>query len=450
MASKDLINLGISPDSGTGDSARNGGQKINNLFADIYTHFGDNPVGNDPTLPYYGYRRTYTEWENLVGELHPAGRFPTVYFKTPAAADSDRLFTSNAVGYGVSDANGTWIDANNNSVPDIYEDSEWYFLSRGEQIDLDLSEVTSYNSVHVVLPLAKVGDVVRIKDVKGTWYSKTINVWTSPYEFTSDAQLAEWATNTPESTLGYPDSESWSIEDANGGKKSCSYKAVTTATSNANVSAEFKIAAGTNRFSPVYFKDIGEAEITFLYRGPNDGWVYNLTFNRSSQVIINVQQDYFEENDWIEWTAADVVQDGQTEISNGDFILPVAPRTDMEEIYRSGSTPSFKVFRRVSQDLTDSTIIDDVKSFLQSVVITNRGNYNGDQLKRAEVSWGRDQTGANPGNPQPYIGFEDQTIDNIYKEVTVSSIVDLSGNILLISNEPFVGYTNIFIPESNQ
>lgn len=449
MASKDLINLGTAPDSGTGDSARNGGQKINNLFADIYTYFGDNPIGNDPNYPYYGYRRSFTEWEFKVGELHPAGRYPTVYFKTPTA-DSDRLFTSNAVGYGVTDAVGTWIDTNGDGVPDIYEDSEWYFLSRGEQIDVDLTDVTDYNSVHLVLPLAKVGDIVRIKDVKGTWYNKTLNIWTTPYEFTGDAQLTEWAAATPESSLGYPDSDAWSIEDATGVNRSCSYKAVTTSTSTPAVSAEFNIAAGTNRFSPIYFKNIGEAEIVFLYRGPDKGWVYNLTFNRSNQVVINVQQDFFDEGDWIEWTAADVVQDGQTEISTGDYILPIAPREDMEEIYRAGSTPNFKVFRRVSQDLTDQTIINDVKSFLQSVVITNRANYNAAQLQRAEVSWGRDSTYSNPGNPSPYVGFEDQTIDNIYKEVTVSSIVDLSGNILLVSNEPFVGYANVMIPESNQ
>ena len=446
MASKDLINLGTAPDSGTGDSARFGGQKINNLFADIYTYFGDNPIGNDPTLPFYGYRRQYTEWEYKVGELHPAGRFPTVYFKTPSA-DSDRIFTE-GWGYGV-DNTGNFIDTSGNGVPDIYEDSEWYFCSRGEQINLDLTEVTDNNSVHIVLPLAKAGDVVKIKDIAGTWYDRTINVWTTPYEFTTDAQLTEWAGYTPESTLGYPDSDAWSVQDKQGKLSSCSYKKVVTATSQPNVSADFKIAAGTNRYSPVYFQNIGEAEIAFLYTGPEKGWVYNLRFNRSGQEIINVMQDFFEEDDWIEWTAADLVQDGQTEISQGDYILPIAPRTDMEEIYKAGSTPSFKVYRRMSQDLTDQSAINDVTSFLQSVVVTNRVNYNADQLQRAEVAWGRDQTGTNPGSPSPYVGFADMSIGDVYKEVTVSSICDLSGNILLVSNEPFIGYANVFVPEAS-
>ena len=48
MASKDLINLGTTPDSGTGDSARRGGLKINNLFADLYSNFGDSLVGCEP------------------------------------------------------------------------------------------------------------------------------------------------------------------------------------------------------------------------------------------------------------------------------------------------------------------------------------------------------------------------------------------------------------------
>lgn len=447
MASRDLINLGTAPDSGTGDSARFGGQKINNIFADIYTQFGENPIGNDPTLPYYGYRRSFTEWEYKVGELHPAGRWPTVFFKTPINNDSDRLFTE-GWGYGVDNA-GNFIDTNGNGVPDIYEDSEWYFLSRGEQSSLDLSEVDDNNSVHVVLPLAKEGDIVKIRDVKGTWYHKAINVWTTPYEFVSDAQLLEWSNATPECTLGYPDSEAIGIVDRTAKLQSCSYKRVDTATSNPNISAEFKIAGGTNRFSPVYFQNIGEAEIQFLYTGPDKGWVYNLRFYRSAEQIVNVLQDYFEENDWIEWTAPDLVQDGQTEISTGDYILPIAIRPDMDEIFRAGSTPNFKVYRRMSQDLTDTTAIDDINSFLQSVVITNRANYNGDQLKRAEVAWGRDQTGVNPGDPSPYIGFADMNIDTVYKEITISNICDVSGNIILISTQPFVGYSNIFIPESN-
>ena len=59
MATKDLINLGISPDSGTGDSARKGGAKVNDLISDVYSKFGDNPIGQDVDKPFYGYRRRW-------------------------------------------------------------------------------------------------------------------------------------------------------------------------------------------------------------------------------------------------------------------------------------------------------------------------------------------------------------------------------------------------------
>ena len=83
MATKDLINLGISPDSGTGDSARKGGSKINELFSDVYSKFGDNPIGQDIDKPFYGYRRRFGEFEYRVGELHPAGKYLNISFRTP-------------------------------------------------------------------------------------------------------------------------------------------------------------------------------------------------------------------------------------------------------------------------------------------------------------------------------------------------------------------------------
>lgn len=444
MATRELINLGIAPDSGTGDSARNGGQKINNIFADIYTQFGDNPIGQDPNQPFYGYRRQFNEFEYMVGELHPAGAFPVVYFKTPVNNDSDRIFTD-GWGFGV-DNTGAWIDTNGNGIPDIYEDSEWYFLSRGEQITADLSEVDDYNSVNFVLPLAKAGDVVRIKDTKGTWYDRTINVWTTPYEFISDAQVAEWGLYTPDSTKGYPDSDAWSIQSKYGERKDSAYKKVVNNTSNPEVASEFRWADGTNRFAPIYFQNLAEAEITFLYRGPDLGWVYGVKYNRSNQTIIEVLQDFFEVNEWIEWTDPDVVQDAQTIITQGQYILPISPTIDLQEIYRAGSTPNFKVYKRVSDDLLDPTGLTSIQNFLQSVVVTNRGNYNTNQLTRAEFAWGRDQTGVNSADP-PWTGFQDVQLADLYQEITVTNIVDLSGNILLITDEPFVGYANVFIPE---
>lgn len=286
MASKDLINLGVSPDSGTGDSARRGGQKINNIFADVYTNFGDNPIGNDPTAPFYGYRRTFTEWEYKVGELHPAGRWPVVKFKTPAVGDSDRLYTA-GWGYGV-DNTGAFVDADGSGTPDIYEDSEWYFLSRGEQVCLDLTEVSNGNDIHIVLPLAKMGDVVKIRDVRSTWALKTLNVWTTPYEFTTDAQLAEWVTNTPETNSLAPDSDAWSISNDIGELKASSYKKVATLTTDPRVNADFVTDPTNPKQSPINLSNIENAEVTFLYRGPDLGWNYRITFNQNDNATVAV------------------------------------------------------------------------------------------------------------------------------------------------------------------
>ena len=96
MAARDLINLGIAPDSGTGDSARKGGAKINDLFADIYTNFGDAPINTNNDLPFYGYRRNFGEFEYKVGELHATGKFKPISFRTTA-------LDSEASGYFDSD-----------------------------------------------------------------------------------------------------------------------------------------------------------------------------------------------------------------------------------------------------------------------------------------------------------------------------------------------------------
>ena len=221
MASKDLINLGTTPDSGTGDSARRGGLKINNLFADLYSNFGDNPIGNDPNNAFYGYRRPFRDYEYKVGELHPAGKYTIVNFKSGGA--STPRDTINNFGYGV-DSEGEFVDTNVDGIPDIFRDSEWYFLSRGERITADLREVSQGRTIHLVLPLARAGDVVEIRDSFSSWQHKNISIWTTPYEFRSSQQITEWKTHTPESQSMYPDSDAVSLTDHLGVKHYPVYK----------------------------------------------------------------------------------------------------------------------------------------------------------------------------------------------------------------------------------
>ena len=148
MASKDLINIGSAPDSGTGDTIRKGGLKINNLFADIYQNFGDNPIGNDPKGNNYGYRKIYSEGEYKVGELFGAGKFRRVVFQTDSdnatkRSDGSFKFFHNNEGYFINDSEGTIYSNNNTTIPAAYDSKEWYFLSRGEQIVPDLTQMDS-------------------------------------------------------------------------------------------------------------------------------------------------------------------------------------------------------------------------------------------------------------------------------------------------------------------
>lgn len=255
MSSKSLINLGIAPDSGTGDSARKGGEKINILFSDIYANFGDNPVGNDPSGDNYGYRVSYDEYEYKVGELHPAGRYQTVYFSTP----SSTLAYDATKGYGVN-SGGSFVTTGLDGIPNIYKDSEWYFLSRGECITADLSQVTSGN-VHFVLPLAVAGDTIIIRDTLDTWGGKVLNIWTTPYEFQNSTQVTEWAAATGGS---YSDTNTTAL--AVDGTQ-VPYKAVTSHDNGADVTF-----ADNSGQSNVIFAT-GNVELTFIYRGPTIGWV---------------------------------------------------------------------------------------------------------------------------------------------------------------------------------
>lgn len=259
MASNDLINLGVAPDSGTGDSARRGGAKINQLFTDIYTHLGDNPVGNDPTGPNYGYRQEFGEYEYKVGEIHAAGRYVPIQFKTTNTTPT---------------ANG--FDQTNGGVPEVYQDSEWFFLARGDSLGLDLREVDSDGAVHIVLPLAAPGDTIRIRDTFNSWSKRIINVWTTPYEFQTAQQVTDWKTATASVTS--PDSDAVAISANGESSLSALYKSSTDLTSvNPEMNVPFVLSSDNallpKAYSPIYFKDLSLYEINFIYVGYETGWV---------------------------------------------------------------------------------------------------------------------------------------------------------------------------------
>ena len=263
MASNDLINLGVAPDSGTGDSARRGGAKINQLFTDIYTHLGDNPVGNDPTGPNYGYRQEFGEYEFKVGEIHAAGRFVPIQFKTTNTTPT---------------VNG--FDQTTGGIPDVYQDSEWFFLARGDSLGLDLRKIDSDGAVHIVLPLALPGDTIRIRDTFNTWGNRFINVWTTPYEFQTTTQVTEWMGKTKQSTA--PGSGALTVGANNRILKAVPYKTSTDATgSHTELNQPFIIAIDSDfpdyivpaNSSPIHFRYRSLNEINFIFVGYDTGWV---------------------------------------------------------------------------------------------------------------------------------------------------------------------------------
>lgn len=274
MATNNLINLGISPDSGTGDSARRGGEKINTLFSDIYNQFGDAPVNQDPSLPHYGYRRPFLENEYKVGELHPAGRFIQVQFSSTAG--NTNIVTDSTYGLGRNGA-GTMIDTDGDGVPDIYGSWRHYFFSRGEQIDADLSQVADGDEVHFILPVASPGDTIVARDWNGTWKDKNINVWATPFEFASDAQTDEWITATSQASA--PDSEhvhimdaltTWDSDTDTYTTYNCSWKQVTGTALYPSLQIDFAAGAA---ISPIRFESPAGFMFTFIYRGYSEGWV---------------------------------------------------------------------------------------------------------------------------------------------------------------------------------
>lgn len=240
MASKNLINLGISPDSGTGDSARRGGEKINNLFADIYANLGDNPVITDTSDPLYGTRKVFAQTEYKVGEIHTAGKYTLVEFETP---------TSTPGGSGYTFSN-------------ISNDAGWFLLARGDQIG---SIINTGSSINLVLPLAVVGDTIRVKDINNTWSGKTIKIWTTPYE--NALNTTNWKANTlGTGSLTAPDQYSVSVSYTARNSYSPARSVVPYKSTN------FTPAWSNTSLSLVISPIQKYTELVFVYHGPTYGW----------------------------------------------------------------------------------------------------------------------------------------------------------------------------------
>jgi len=460
MAAKDLINLGTTPDSGTGDSARRGGMKINNLFADLYSNFGDNPIGNDPNDAFYGYRRPFQDYEYKVGELHPAGKYTIVQFKSGGPATPRDMINNH--GWGV-DSEGEFVDTNVDGIPDIFRDSEWYFLSRGERITADLREVSAGRTVHLVLPLARAGDVIEIRDSFSSWQHKNISFWTTPYEFRNSDQITEWKLHTPEAQDDYPDSDAIAVTDHLGVKYYPVYKNIDF--SNAKFDSDVvdtrhklkqKVMINDGK-SYVNFSTAQDNTLIFTYQGPDTGWILRRTTLISTQQIMNARQDNFEAGDWIEWNKPDLTVGGELELRNGQYILPVAPSTKQSDIDDAVSTPVYQVYRRMTSSMYDSEALIQVNSFLYDYINNEQETAsNRDTFKRLKAVFGRDSDDAflnspdldsdGRGRPVIYNGFADASPSQVYKQVTVGSIVDTTGNIILITDEPFPGMVQLLVP----
>lgn len=467
MAIKELIYLGTSPDSGTGDSARRGGEKINSLFADVYANLGDNPVGNDPNGPFYGYRRPIREYEQVVGEIHGAGRFVPVEFDSeldPDSGDVGPVRWDSEYGFGIDTG---WMEpddpdselshprletSNTGTAPDIYRHRSWYFLSRGEAATLDLSELFEGHDVHIVLPLATAGDLVTIRDSLGSWGGQIINVWTTPYEFRTKAQILEFL-NAHKIDSDQLNSRAVSIRQPDGEVKVCTYKSMRSPHSDFDSETRLRV-----NFSPdsdrtrsqVRFTSAENAEITFSYLGPQSGWVYSQTSLIASATDVLAKQDFFNSGDWSQLGSNIVGSGGEISVEQGYYIIPLYSGIDLEN---ATSTPIAKIFRR-----SDGTTLENLRSAL--VTAAENRSFNEFETDPTEITlrnrylWaiGRNLSTAADGTIDTtrtingVNGFQDTQNNNFYTEVQVRSIVDTNGNIILVSREPFTGFAQIYIP----
>ena len=472
MSSKDLINLGTAPDSGTGDTARKGGMKINNLFADIYANYGDNPIGNDPDGKNYGYRKAYSEGEYKVGELHPATKFKRVSFKQDSDGATERAdgsydFFHNGEGYFVKDSDGVIYSPSSSTIPSIYLSKEWYFMSRGEQITPDLTQLDS-DYFHIVLPLAKAGDRVIIRDSLGHISESTpMSLWATPYEWNSVSQINEWITNTPEAGLA-ADSDSFpsvnhsriTVPGAASGTNASLRQTQITNSDIVGITGYEKIPfAGTTGYrsnipvSPITF-NTKHIEVECTYLGANTGWVYKqTTITDSGDTNIKQTHDKFHSRDWFQWNKADLNESDSVILQN-QYLLPIMS-SNGQRITLTDGAPVFKVFQEIGYDSDEFG--NKLQDFFSGYVTNNNENITGDgddnvvtvnvgdsdtimarKYRRAQIA----------ASNETYPVGVSQSIGNWYNEINIPSIVTKDGILILISNYPFSGRIELFVKGS--
>ena len=209
--------------------------------------------------------------------------------------------------------------------------------------------------------------------------------------------------------------------------------------------------------SYVNFSTAQDNILIFTYQGPDTGWILRRTTLISTQQIMNARQDNFEAGDWVEWNKPDLTVGGELELRNGQYILPVAPSIKQSDIDDAVSTPVYQVYRRMTSSMYDSEALIQVNNFLYDYINTQQEtSSNRDTFKRLKAVFGRDSDGAfanspdldsdGRGRPVIYNGFADASPSQVYKQVTVGSIVDTTGNIILITDEPFPGMVQLLVP----
>lgn len=436
MANKDIINLGITPDSGTGDSARLGGAKINTLFADIYSRFGDLAIDNNPNSPTYGQRPALREYQYQVGELHPAGRYRRIAFYN----DSDgawaggvryNLFRGGILGW---DDTFPLVNVEGLQIPALYLKKNWYFMSRGEAINADLTYTDS--DVHIVLPLARVGDVCRIRDVNGTWGpSRGVNIWTSPYQFIPSAlgpgiipdTAANFFENTPGFTTSGGASPIQSIAFATSvyttstplPEDNRSYKNYSFFTGDASF-LNYEYGGLSNGDSRTTFRQ-AYSEVELIFLGPQYGWVPRVTFLSPSAAGSST----------LGYTAVNIASSNWVQISNTDVVG--VPGDDEEVIVPADwyvyplSAPAIPVATRLSLDVyrqTGDHVAVNTPFWRQMIAIGNNPN-----TPQSFRTWVANQAFA--------------TTDAFYKKVDITVISDSNSNVLLVSEVPFDGQLRI-------
>lgn len=259
-----IINIGNSADSGTGDSARAGAIKINTNFVDIYSQFGDLPIDLNPNSPTYG-TRAGVEDLNLITPnspaafLHPAGYWQRVQAGNPGELRVDG------------------------------SDKNIFPVSRGEQIIIDFELLNADTSFNVYLPIARKGDVIKIRDSFNTLTSgKKLKIWATPIIYRGgDISTWKYGERTPIAGDGSPRAPSPNHVKINGISRS--YMSYTKVDSN---DPNYSIPE-TDSSQELIFNTPG-LNIELVYGGDEIGWTlykidpFNASYDLNGRELFGV------------------------------------------------------------------------------------------------------------------------------------------------------------------